>query len=61
MNRLVHRPDLRCPKSKCDQSFLVEYRVSEFVSTSVCKRQDVVPLAKPSYPARAEPARASWE
>ncbi|MER2601695.1 MAG: hypothetical protein ABTR27_05010 [Candidatus Competibacter phosphatis] len=36
--------------------------VSEFVSTYVCKRHgDVVPLVKPSYPARAEPARASRE
>ena len=62
MNRLIHRPDLRCQKSKCDQSFIIEYRVSEFVSTFVCKRHgDVVPLAKLSYPASAEPARASRE
>ncbi len=62
MNRLVRRTDLRCPKSKCDQSFIVEYRVSDFVSTFIFKRHgDVVPLARMSYPARAEPARASRE
>lgn len=36
--------------------------VSEFVSTFVCKQHgDVVPLARMSYPARAEPVRASRE
>lgn len=50
MNHLVYRPDLRCPNPGCRQSFLVEYRVTDFVSTFVCKQHgDIVPIMRYGY------------